>query len=231
MFSNGENFLWALRLLPVSLLLPSELLIPKMTANVSSPFSVATASEVWYFAYGSNMRPSVMTNRGLSPLATEKALIPSHVLTFDVFGVPYSEPAMASIAEGPTSSICESYGDSSKIPPVHGIAYLLPLAEYKNLVISEGAGIAYRESELTGCLLAAQGIHGNVQRKIVMRTLVAKYPFRPNAAPSKRYLVSITHHCTFGETFVPRTASSQQVSVRLTLNHRLEYLSGGCART
>lgn len=145
-----------------------------------------TASHVWYFAYGSNMRSSVMLNRGLKPLAAEKVVVPSHVLTFDIFGLPYSEPAMASIA-----TISDSNKKSSSRPPaVHGIAYLLHHADYVSLVVSEGAGVAYSEVELEAIALTSGGTEEHARRRITVHTLIARYPFRPNAAPSLRYLVS-----------------------------------------
>lgn len=146
--------------------------------------------KIWYFAYGSNMRSSVMAGRGIIPSAVENVVVPTHILTFDVFGVPYSEPAMASIFKPPQPAIVrhEQAMDSNAAtvtvqPPVHGVAYLLSHRNYRSLVVSEGAGIAYRETEVD-----AYRIYG--QSKIVVRTLVARYPFRPNAAPSVRYLVS-----------------------------------------
>lgn len=146
--------------------------------------------KIWYLAYGSNMLSSVMTRRGITPSAVENVVVPSHILTFDVFGVPYSEPAMASIVKAPRPTgvrheqATESNAADSNIPPpVHGVAYLLSRQNYLSLVVSEGAGIAYREVEVD-----AYKIHGG--SKIVARTLVARYPFRPNAAPSVRYLVS-----------------------------------------
>lgn len=139
--------------------------------------------KIWYFAYGSNMRSSVMAGRGITPSAVENAVVPSHTLTFDVFGVPYSEPAMASVAILHHEKAMESNTASTIVlPPVHGVAYLLSHQSYLSLVVSEGAGIAYRETEVD-----AYKIYGG--SKIVARTLVARYPFRPNAAPSVRYLV------------------------------------------
>ncbi|RBR09786.1 hypothetical protein FVER53590_13317 [Fusarium verticillioides] len=54
---------------------------------------------VWYFAFGSNMASTTMERRQLSPRDSRPVLVPSHVLCFDVFGVPYMEPAMAGIRE------------------------------------------------------------------------------------------------------------------------------------
>ena len=137
---------------------------------------------IWYFAYGSNIMQSVMDSRGLTPCAVERVVVPSYILTFDVFGVPYSEPAMASIAK---RSVVHEEVDQPERPAVHGVAYLLSQAQYRELIVSEGAGMAYVEVEVDATVLSSEP-----QRVIVTRTLAAKYPFRPNALPSARYLVS-----------------------------------------
>ncbi|KAK6849423.1 hypothetical protein PG995_013256 [Apiospora arundinis] len=103
--------------------------------------------EVWYFAYGSNMRSSVLEGRGIRPLANRRAVIPSYVLTFDVFGVPYSEPAMASIALRHSAATARCTGKEAP-PPVNGVAYLLSSQDFRTLVLSEGAGVAYTEVQL-----------------------------------------------------------------------------------
>jgi hypothetical protein len=165
---------------------------------------------VWYFAYGSNMKSAVMHRRGMKPLAVKRLVVPSHVLTFDIFGVPYSEPAMASIAERGTVAVrgggeggvgtARTIGglhDSPEShlwpPPVHGIGYLLSAAEFSSLVVSEGAGTAYSEVEVQARLLDVDDHNDDGEHEggmLTVRTLVGRYPFRPNPLPSTRYLVS-----------------------------------------
>jgi hypothetical protein len=140
-------------------------------------------SSVWYFAYGSNMRASVMSSRGLRITATQPVVVPSHILTFDVFGIPYAEPAMASISPRPRRRVHN--GPLEQAPDVHGAAYLLSKSDFIKLVLSEGAGTAYREIEVEAQVLQSE------TRVIRAKALVARYPFRPNAAPSARYLVSV----------------------------------------
>lgn len=148
-------------------------------------------TRVWYFAYGSNMLSLVMERRGVKPLGAKTVAVYSHILTFDIFGVPYGEPAMAGITERPADYEGQA---------VHGVAYLLSGSDYHRLLISEGAGIAYREIVIESRIL------GGVDRTDIERTrsvtervsgeelnvraLVPRYPFRPNALPSARYLVS-----------------------------------------
>lgn len=159
--------------------------------------------QVWYFAYGSNMLTSVMKRRGLAILGIKKVIAESHVLTFDVFGVPYYEPAMAGIRAGRP----EGYSG----PAVHGVAYLVSEADYRGLLVSEGAGIAYQETGMEVTVLPNH-THGHRTEQVQpdisttnerpldqqpslvlhVRTLVPRYPFRPNPLPSARYLVSQT---------------------------------------
>lgn len=143
----------------------------------------ADVSPIWYFAYGSNMRSAVMKNRGVPVLAAKRAVIPAYGLTFDVFGVPYSEPAMASIA--PRDGLGSPAEKTSLA--VHGVAYLLGLADYRKLIVSEGAGVAYTEAVVEAEALEGASVGGH-RPIFVVHTLVARYPFRPNALPSARYL-------------------------------------------
>ncbi|KAH6614247.1 hypothetical protein C7974DRAFT_292919, partial [Boeremia exigua] len=128
---------------------------------------------VWYFGYGSNMKPSVMQGRGITPLEVRWARVHGYILTFDVFGLPYSEPSMASIAPYTVT------GEKQYVPDVCGVAYLLSSEDFKRLVSTEGGGVAYDEIEVEGV---------SATEEIRMHTLVAKFPWRPNACPSKRYL-------------------------------------------
>ncbi|KAM0713944.1 hypothetical protein Q7P37_010907 [Cladosporium fusiforme] len=132
---------------------------------------------VWYFGYGSNMKSSVMSSRKIEPLEICPVKIPDYILTFDVFGLPYSEPAMASISRYAMDDLYSQ----SRVPCAHGIAYRLSTADMRRLIATEGGGVAYRLIEVEGILLSDNG------PGIKLRTLVARYPRRPNAAPSARY--------------------------------------------
>jgi 3-methyladenine DNA glycosylase Mpg len=83
----------------------------------------------WYFAYGSNMSLTVLTDRrNIHPLQIRSAIIEDHCLCFDVPGMPYTEPAMAGIR--PKTGQDEI--------SVHGVAYLLSPKDFAQLVESEG---------------------------------------------------------------------------------------------
>ena len=141
--------------------------------------------EAWYFAYGSNMKSSVMTSRGINPITTKVVKVPGYILTFDVFGLPYSEPAMASISKFTTDGHEKTTASPSVPPTVHGVSYLLSVPDLRRLIGSEGGGVAYDEIVVDAVSLSQQE-----PERITAQTLIAKYPWRPNAAPSERYLVS-----------------------------------------
>jgi hypothetical protein len=134
---------------------------------------------VWYLGYGSNMKSSVMSSQKIQPLESCPVKVPDHVLTFDVFGLPYSEPAMASISR---YSVDEFYSQKS-VPCVHGVAYRLSASDLRRLITTEGGGVAYQSVELVAVRMNGDGA------VLKLQTLVARYPRRPNAAPSLRYKV------------------------------------------
>ncbi|KAJ5509895.1 hypothetical protein LT330_007210 [Penicillium expansum] len=147
---------------------------------------------IWYFAYGSNMRSSVMKRRGITALDAKVVVVSSHYLTFDIFGIPYAEPSFASIAafvsEKVTILQTASPAGWTVVPAAHGVAYLLTPADYRQLVISEGGGVAYDEIEVDAEVLHVDE-GGHEPTRLVARSLQAKYPWEPNGAPSARYLV------------------------------------------
>ncbi|OAA76641.1 gliotoxin biosynthesis protein [Akanthomyces lecanii RCEF 1005] len=141
--------------------------------------------QVWYFGYGSNMKLSVMKSRGIAFLDAQAVSVPGYMLTFDVFGLPYSEPSMASVAPHESRSVV-GQSKLKEPPPVHGIAYLLSFPDFRRVVGSEGGGVAYREIRVTGVKC-----NDATAENLTMTTLTAKYPRRPNAAPSLRYVVRL----------------------------------------
>ncbi|KAF7157263.1 hypothetical protein CNMCM5623_001386 [Aspergillus felis] len=141
---------------------------------------------IWYFAYGSNIKSSIMKARGITPLCSQAVVVPSHVLSFDIFGIPYAEPSFASIApisNGPAGTTNDK--ENRTMLPVHGVAHLLTPDDYRRLVLTEGAGVGYNEITVTAGPVT--DLHTD-KREILVHTLEAKYPWRPNRAPSARYM-------------------------------------------
>lgn len=100
---------------------------PTHTPTMAKPNEIYASDQsdqsFWYFAYGSNMRLSTMTGRGITPLTMEVVEVTTHYLTFDIFGIPYPEPSYASIAEFPstgTVSVSSPSGFGTRQVPAVG---------------------------------------------------------------------------------------------------------------
>jgi hypothetical protein len=62
------------------------------------PYALLVAGPVYYFAYGANMSTDVLCRRrGLRPARSEAAELTGHRLVFDLRGIPWLEPAFASV--------------------------------------------------------------------------------------------------------------------------------------
>ncbi|EHY54824.1 Gamma-glutamyl cyclotransferase gliK [Exophiala dermatitidis] len=152
-------------------------------SEMPDPNQLYLNSAIWYFGYGSNIRSASMTKREITPLQAQAVVVPSYILTFDIFGIPCAEPAFASIA---TYQDIEETQQHTQVPPVHGVAYLLTRDDYRRLVLSEGSGVGYDEIQVEAFPIANTDYTPG--KGIMVHTLKAKYPFRPNRAPSVRYM-------------------------------------------
>lgn len=93
---------------------------------------VATAEEtpsVWVFAFGSNMKKSVLEGRRMiKPAESVPAVAPDYMLTFQQPGLPYREPGFATV---------EPLRDGAR--PCHGVAHLMTPTQWEYYKESEGA--------------------------------------------------------------------------------------------
>jgi hypothetical protein len=112
------------------------------------------ANKICALASGSNMKFPVMEGRGIRPFAVRHLIVPSHVLTFDSFGVPYSEPAMASIAE--RRAVAEYEQVLEPLPAVNGVGYVLSASDFEKLLVCEGTGTAHNVVELEAYMLVGE---------------------------------------------------------------------------
>jgi hypothetical protein len=101
-----------------------------VSGNLYNSFAFSTSlsnSEVFYFAYGSNMLSDVLERRrNIVPLETSPAVAHGHRLSFSALGVPPAEPSFASIEPDP-SDVC------------HGVLYRISKWDWALLRASEGA--------------------------------------------------------------------------------------------
>jgi gliotoxin/aspirochlorine biosynthesis gamma-glutamylcyclotransferase len=169
----------------------------------ASPSSSLNRDEldIWYFAYGANMSASVLTGqRKIQPRLHVSALLPRYELSFDVLGLPYSEPALAGLRLRDSSSSREGDSDGEETLPVHGVAYLISAADFHRIVATEGAGVAYKTLLTRAVVIpnpsgldtgtgVGAGI-GAMGGDVAVWTLVTRRPAHPVRRPSARYLVS-----------------------------------------
>ena len=130
---------------------------------------------VLYLAYGSNLASSVFRGvRGIRPLAAINVLAPEFMLTFDLPGIPYSEPCFANTRYRHTtssisrpSSVQSDPSPPPQYPPSHnptfptglvGVVYEVTLSEYAHIVATEGGGKFYHDV-LTTCYPLPSSAH------------------------------------------------------------------------
>lgn len=135
-------------------------------------------ADVWYLAYGSNLSTKkFIHDRGITPISSVSVTVPGWTLSMDSAGVPYSEPAFASILPIHSSG-------SEKAVQLIGTAYQLTSEMYKKVLASEGGGIVYAEVEVWAEVLKDD--EANAQ-KLRVRSLVTV--LQREARPSVRYMV------------------------------------------
>lgn len=91
-----------------------------------------TTALAYYFAYGSNMLPSVMSAlRKIEPINATAAVLQDYRLCFDVPGLPLVEPSAASVRP-------------AKGRLVHGVLYTLTDEDFEQVSRTEGVPWAYQ---------------------------------------------------------------------------------------
>nr|QPI70974.1 Glutamylcyclotransferase [Chaetomium cochliodes] len=147
---------------------------------------------LWYLGYGSNMRSASMAGRNVTPLATKVVTVPTHYVTFDVFGIPYTEPCYASIEQFPDGESGQLHlvhrGEAPvTVPPLCGIAHHLTSSDFHRLLVTEGSGVVYDVVEVEAYELDDRGRATGAS--FPAYTLKAKFPQRPSGIPSARYML------------------------------------------
>ena len=170
---------------------------------------------VLYLAYGSNLAAiTFLSRRGIRPLSAINVLVPSLALSFDLPGIPYSEPCFANTRHRSPSPPSSPPPDSPKPPsrppyhkdawrkPLVGVVYEVTPSDYAHIIATEGGGAAYTDI-LVPChaLLASSTTvpENPTTPGFLAHTLFAPSdptkPRRPDpsyAQPSARYLELIT---------------------------------------
>ena len=175
--------------------------------QLSSKSEPSVDETVLYLGYGSNMSAETFRGRrNIQPISQINALVPQLALTFDLPGVPYSEPCFANTRYRNT-------GEGSKTnithPPYHkdqwskglvGVVYEITKADYIHVIATEGGGSAYQDV-LVDCYALNEDAREEVPLEPRGATFKAHTLFSPPnvsrpdpsyAQPSPRYLKLIT---------------------------------------
>ncbi|KAL8767762.1 MAG: hypothetical protein Q9209_005848 [Squamulea sp. 1 TL-2023] len=125
-----------------------------------------------YLAYGSNLASSTFRGvRGIQPLAALNVVVPELVMTFDLPGLPYTEPCFANTAyRTPSSSPSNfslpqvprtQFSDEEKTPllPTYtnphwpkglvGVVYEVTPQDFAHIIATEGGGASYHDVLVT----------------------------------------------------------------------------------
>lgn len=191
--------------------------------------------DVWYLAYGSNISTKkFIHDRGIKPISSAIVTVPGWTLSMSSAGVPYSEPAFATILP------IHSPG-SEKAIQVIGTAYQLSPGMYKKVLASEGGGIAYAEVEVRAEVLkhdedGLRGPPGNLPVRSLVTVL------RREARPSVRYMVlgpypalgfgtsTLTSTRTFSVRGLPRLICPRRIRGFSPPSQFFAHLRMSCAR-
>jgi gamma-glutamylcyclotransferase (GGCT)/AIG2-like uncharacterized protein YtfP len=89
-----------------------------------------------YFAFGANTCADVLARRRIVPVSSQAAVLPDHRLAFVLRGVPWIEPAFASVVPEPGAA-------------VHGVLHVIGERELRRLDRAESPGYERREAVVT----------------------------------------------------------------------------------
>ena len=123
---------------------------------------------VHYFAFGANMSSVVLRRRGIVVLSREPARLRGYRLVFDLAGIPWVEPAFASIVPDPEHD-------------VYGVLYRLTPDQLDRVNSYEGPGYSFIEVEV-------EGERSGIQRSSTYQSRRRTSGLRP----SRRYLRVLT---------------------------------------
>lgn len=166
---------------------------------------------VLYLAYGSNLSAETfLGRRGIRPVSHTNVVVPELVMTFDLPGIPYSEPCFANTGRRDEAShpgIVEKksleetdYHKDRWHKGLVGVVYEVTRADYAKIIATEGGGTAYQDI-LVDCYTLSNDSQAPVPEHprgtpFKAHTLFApndestrsKRPDRSWAQPSPRYM-------------------------------------------
>jgi hypothetical protein len=176
---------------------------------------LSSKETVLYLAYGSNLcRETFREKRGIKPVSQINVVVPQLVMTFDLPGMPYTEPCFANTRYRQTPGLETSMEGTANgghdkerwHKGLVGVVYEVTLADYAHIIATEGGGASYKDV-LVDCYALSDDARAAVPiipsgTPFKAHTLFAPAPTsgsgrqsRPDpdyAQPSPRYLKLIT---------------------------------------
>ncbi|KAK5797224.1 hypothetical protein F5H01DRAFT_358879 [Linnemannia elongata] len=189
------------------------------TSSTTTTPPISSEETIWYLAYGSNMCPTILTDsRKITPLETKQVCVPDYWLSFDLGGIPFSEPCFASILKKEPERMREREyaeevhahcrfgqafvwddeaeggegGDGAYPMELHGVVYRITLRDWELIVHSEG-GWGY-DVPIGYDMIHVPCIVYNTNEKVSARVLLARpKSIKPHCQPSQRYKTLLTN--------------------------------------
>lgn len=160
----------------------------------------AKSETVLYLAYGSNLSIEKFRGaRGIKPLSQINVLVPSLRLTFDLPGIPYSEPCFANSAKrDPANDPLEDGNDAPRDlkrkrgyrkdawhKGMIGVVYEVTAEDYAHIIATEGGGSTY-EDVLVDCHpFVSSDVNAPVERNPTTPSFKAHTLFAPATLPGE----------------------------------------------
>jgi hypothetical protein len=121
------------------------------TSAIDSPHwhqDEAERDTVLYLAYGSNLAfEKFQKDRGIEPISQINVVVPELSLTFDLPGIPYSEPCFSNTARRDLNRDVSAtdYHKDRWHKGLVGVVYEVTREDYAHIIATEGGGAAYHD--------------------------------------------------------------------------------------
>ena len=168
---------------------------------------------VLYLGYGSNLSAETFRGkRGILPVSQVNVVVPTLSLTFDLPGIPYTEPCFGNVRLR-SETLEQEHRDDLASKDYHkdhwpkglvGVVYEVTRSDYVHIIATEGGGSGYQD-----VLVDCYALSGDPSQDVPLKpagqhfkahTLFApaqtKRPDHSYAQPSPRYLKLITDGAT-----------------------------------
>ena len=160
---------------------------------------------VLYLGYGSNLSAETFRGkRGIRPVSQVNVVVPSLTLTFDLPGIPYTEPCFGNVRHRDEALQDEGYHKDNWPKGLVGVVYEVTREDYIHIIATEGGGSGYQDV-LVDCYALSGEPSQDVPVKPTGQPFKAHTLFAPSkltrpdhsyAQPSARYLKLITDGAT-----------------------------------